>query len=112
MVGMLRDMEGLDVRSLECVRDCLDGHYFIPTILEVYSLREAFEMQAWHVRTDRGELEFNVSDINTNVRHVPLRRLLITDTDKNVYEIPDWSALDLASRLRIKDISQIVPEQK
>ena len=111
-VGMMNDLDGLEAGSLECVRACLDAHYFNPRILEVYSLREAFEMQVWHVRTDRGELEFSVSDINRNVRHVSARRLLITDTDQNTYEIPDWSALALASRLRIKDISQIIPEQQ
>ncbi len=111
-VGMVKDLDGMDSESLECVRACLDGHYFVPVILEVYSLRGVLEMQVWHVRTDRGELEFSVTDVNRNIRHIPPRRLLITDTDQNIYEIPDWSALDLASRLRIKDISQVIPEAK
>ena len=111
-VGMIVDPAGLDAESLKCVRACLDGRYFNPAILEVHALREAFEMQVWHVRTDRGRVEFSVSDVNRNVRHAPPRRLLVTDTDHNTYEIPDWSALDLASRLRIKDIAQITPEQK
>jgi hypothetical protein len=111
-VGMIKDPDGLDAESLARVRACLDGHYFHPVILEVRSLREAFEMQVWNVRTDRGDIEFSVSDVNRNVRQLPPRRLLITDTDHNTCEIPDWSALDLASRLRIKDIAQIVPEQE
>ncbi len=109
-VGMMKDLEGMDADSLQCVKSCLEGHYFVPVIREVYSMRGVLEMQVWHVGTDRGEMEFSVTDVNRNVRHVPPRRLLITDTDQNIYDIPDWSQLDLASRLRIKDISQVVPE--
>ena len=109
-VGMMKDLEGLDADSRHQVRSALEGHYFAPAILEVRALREVFETQIWEVRTDRGEMEFSVTDPNHNVRLLPPRRLLITDTDQNLYEIPDWKALDAASRLRIKDIAQVIPE--
>ncbi len=109
-VGMMRDLEGLDADSRREVRSALEGHYFAPVILEVRALHEVFETQIWEVRTDRGEMEFSVSDPNQNVRLLPPRRLLITDTDRNLYEIPDWKALDAASRLRIKDIATVIPD--
>jgi hypothetical protein len=111
-VGMLKDLKGMDGESAGRVLAALEGHYFNPVILEVTALREVFETQIWTVRTDRGEMEFSVSDSNNNVRLIPPRRLLITDTDKNAYEIPDWGRLDLASRMRIKDIAQVVPERR
>ena len=111
-VGMLKDLHGMDHESAGQVHAALEGHYFNPVILEVTALREVFETQIWTVRTDRGEMEFSVSDSNNNVRLIPPRRLLITDTDKNTYEIPDWAKLDSASRMRIKDIAQVIPDQR
>lgn len=103
-VGMLRGLDGLDAESRGHVKVSLEQRYVNPVITGVIRLRDTFGTQTWLARTDRGEIEFSVTEPNRNIEHYPPRRVVIKDMDQNAYEIPDWDDLDPESRKLIQRV--------
>lgn len=101
-IGMFRDLKGMDPESRQILEEELERRYFIPVITKVRSLKEEFGMLRWEVETDRGSRIFYVRNWRDNVHELSPVRYLIVAVDGNRYEIRDYEALDLDSRLQLE----------
>jgi hypothetical protein len=102
VIGMLKDITGLDDDSVRVVSEDLDRRYFRPEIVEIIAIREEYGCTLFDVVTSRGPASFTVRNIGENIRENEAGRLRIRDMHGSVYEIPDLSRLDLASRHRLE----------
>lgn len=97
--------EILCVESLEelspTVRQVLEGELalreFTPVIKRILRLSGEISPSDWDVETDRGATRFTL-DSEDDVRRISAHRVLITDSQKLRYQVPDIRLLDLASR--------------
>ncbi len=97
-VGILRDMNQLDPSSYKCLEKALERFYLIPEILEIHTLKEEYRITRWDVTTDKGRRVFDVQSRNTDIKILPFKRVLIRDSDNNLYEIMDYDRLPKKSR--------------
>ena len=103
-VGVIEDVCELDEESRSLLENRLETRYFIPEILSVGQIRETNNTMRWHVRTDRGEREFEVRDRH-NFRRVRGGAVVIVDVDANRYRISAPDLLDERSRNLIEQYS-------
>lgn len=95
-ICMIKDYTKLDEDSRESLDFVLEKLYFIPRIVKIFSLRTSGDEFQWEVLTNRGRRSFstrgrhNVFSINPKV--------VMIDTEGNVYVIPDREKLDKKSR--------------
>lgn len=97
-IGILRDMNQLDPSSYKCLEEALERFYLIPEIVEIHTLKEQYRITRWDVTTDKGRRVFDVQSRNTDIKILPSRRVLIRDSDNNLYEIVDYDKLPKKSR--------------
>jgi hypothetical protein len=81
--------------------DELSLREFVPVIRRVQRVSSEISPSEWSVETDRGPTKFTLES-EEDVRRVGADRILITDSQRMRYQIPDVRALDSASR-RILD---------
>ena len=98
-VGMMRDLKGMEPESVANVEILLEQKYFIPTIVEIFEIREEWGNQFWSARTNRGEVEFFVKSPRENLRALPPARLMMTDVDNTRFDIADIGQLDADSQM-------------
>lgn len=96
-VMLLRNPDDLDPESLRNLQDALARAYFVPRIVEIYSIEDSHGAARWEVDTDRGYRVFDVRD-REDVRVSHNRRVLLQDADGNRFEIEDVTVLDERSR--------------
>lgn len=97
--------EILCIESLEdlspSLREILEGELalreFTPVIKRIIRLSGEISPSDWDVETDRGTTRFTL-DTEDDVRRISPHRVLITDSQKLRYQVPDVRQLDLASR--------------
>ncbi|SIN78591.1 protein of unknown function [Singulisphaera sp. GP187] len=97
--------EILCIESLEdlspSVREILDAELalreFVPVIKRILRLSGEISPSDWDVETDRGATRFTL-DSEDDVRRISAHRVLITDSQKLRYHVPDIRLLDLSSR--------------
>jgi len=97
-IGILDDMHGLDVESKKLIKEELEKSYFMPRIVDIYSIDEKLHVLIWEVETDKGRRAFEVRHVRQNVRRTGPRRFIVKDVDGNRYEIRDWTALPVRAR--------------
>lgn len=97
-IGMMKNLDGMEADSKGYVIESLTRKYFRPRIQRILSLRVEFGFQVWQVETDKGQIEFTVSQPQENISRRGKGRLLIKDVDDNVFEIQNWRELDPTSR--------------
>ena len=51
----------------------------------------------WIVETDRGPVEFRIRNMNSDIKMLDGKRMLVRDSNDNRYEIPDINQLDKKS---------------
>jgi len=98
IIGIIADPRELDASSRKCLMKSVDGHYFLPTITRICSLREEFGAAYFDVETDCGKRHFVAKGLRDGTQHLGDGELLIPDVDGNRYRIPDWRRLDALSR--------------
>jgi len=101
-IAILTTVHGLDPKSGEALEQELEKRYFVPVIQAIHHIEGRFGITRWFVTTDRGERVFDVRE-RSDVRYYPGRRVVIRDADGNLYEIPDYSQLDLHSRILLEE---------
>lgn len=102
-IGILRDLNGLSEEQLQLIRTELKKRYFIPDILEVYSVKEEFGNTSWNVNTNAGKREFTVTDMSSNIRNLGNDKIMLTDIYGNRYYIQNAYELD-DKTLRVLEI--------
>lgn len=101
-VGMIAEVDAFPSESASLLREELDRKYLMPTVTAILGLKEQFGFSAWKVESNIGELEFTLRDTYRSLLRVNDKRLIITDSDGNRYEIPDVTALDKRSYKKIE----------
>lgn len=104
----LVDAEGHEVACIEsldelppAVRKTLEAELatreFVPVIQRVVRISGDIFPAHWDVETDRGPTRLDI-DSEDDIRRLGAYRVLITDTRKMRYQVPDTRALDAYSR--------------
>jgi len=102
-VAVIRRLQELDADSRAAVHKQLQWSYFASTITTVHAIDVRFHVPHWDVETDRGRRVFELHNSRRDIRVLPGGRTMVRDADGNVYEIPDVSRLDAASRAIVED---------
>lgn len=83
---------------LQAVQDALSEREMVPVIERIVSVSTFATPSTWEVQTDRGPTRL-VLKVEEDIRRLPgQRRLLITSSHGLVFEVPDRTRLDRASR--------------
>ena len=99
-IGVVRALSELPESARDTLRTQLRNRYFMPRITAIYGVFERFGSSQWDVETDRGPRQIATGSMNEAVTEIAPGRYLLTDVEKNRYEIPDLNALDESSRAR------------
>ena len=95
--AVIRDVRELDDSSRSAIESCFDEFYMIPKIIRVIDTIFKFGSLRWIVETDRGVIEFRIRNMNSDIKMLDGKRMLVRDSNDNRYEIPDINALDSKS---------------
>lgn len=96
-IGILRSIHDLPHEAQDLLAAEVARVYFVPRILRILSIDEAFGIQSWDVITDRGPRQFELTE-HSNLRVFDPYRLVIKDVDGNRYRIDDVRLLDRRSQ--------------
>ena len=97
-IAVLREIKSLPRAERTYVEAFLEQYYFVPRITEILDLKEEYGISRWTVRTDHGQRSFDVRRRSVDIHVSGKTRVLIKDSDDNMYEIPDYTALPPHSR--------------
>ena len=93
-IGILADLNGVEEKQRQLLKNSLDNRYFLPKIVKIHSIFERFGSAVWKVETDRGETEITTKALHEALYEVTPTRFLLRDSGDNRFEIADVSALD------------------
>jgi hypothetical protein len=96
-VALLEDLQQLDAQSRGVIQEELAARFFVPKITRITDYRAEFDIIYISAATDRGEVTFQIRS-RDDVRILSGRRAIFRDVDGNIYEIPDFHALDRVSQ--------------
>ena len=98
-VAFVRDLSELDEASREALEECFREYYMIPKITKLLECEDKFGSLRWRVMTDRGEISFRIRNRNSDIKKLyGTNRVIVRDSNDNRYEIPDYTAMDNASK--------------
>lgn len=86
-IGIIRDLEEFDEKTVNLLTKHLDNRYFVPEILSIKSIKDKYGYITFSVTTTSGDTEFAARDLFRNVRKTNLGYLIITDVDGNRYKV-------------------------
>lgn len=92
-LGMIRNPGEFERDTRKLLEDELRRRYVTPTILEIKSISDKYEIVEWEVETDRGPKTFVTRSLHDSMT-VSAGCLIITDMENNRYEIRNRSQLD------------------
>jgi len=98
VIGIVVESAHMDPQSAREAAGALHGHYFIPTITRILSLKEEFGAFYFDVETDRGPRHFVARGIRDAIEDLGEGELLLPDVDGNRYRVANWRLLDARSR--------------
>ena len=101
-LGVIEDLQQLNIRTQEILRAELKRKYYMQTILSIDRLKDRYGFTYWDVTTPEGKCNFTLQDTQRSIVKIGEDRLMITDIDGNRYEIPYISKLDRASYKKIE----------
>lgn len=96
-IGYLRMISDLGEESEQLLREELGHRYFTPELQKIYSAKDKFGFLYWDAETSAGRTQITLTNPASNIRTLDDGRVLITDTDGNVYIVTDQNALDRQS---------------
>ena len=96
-IAVISDINELDAESKASVEDCFNELYMIPKITRVVDTIFKVGSIRWIVETDRGVIEFQIRNMNSDIKMLDSKRMLVRDSNDNRYEIPDIDRLDKKS---------------
>ncbi|MBR5528106.1 MAG: DUF1854 domain-containing protein [Clostridia bacterium] len=101
-IGMIRNINEFDKKTVSLLREELDRRYFTPEIKKIYSMKEKFGYSYCDALTSAGKITFVLNNPYSNIRTLENKSVLISDMDGNCFIIPDPDALDKASYKKIE----------
>jgi len=93
-IGIIEDLNEFPPEQRELIEEELEKRYFMPKILSAKSIKEEFGYSYWDVTTDRGDRNFTVHDISSNMIVKPDGSIILMDIDGNRYFIEDIEKAD------------------
>lgn len=93
-IGIIRRLTDFPEDAVRLVRAELERRYFVPDIINVTDVREEVGHILWKVETTKGEREFTLTDMSSNLMNLGGGKILLTDVYGNRYRIPDVTKLD------------------
>jgi hypothetical protein len=99
-ICIIKDITKINIESKESLEKLLDVLYYIPKILKITKLETGGDKFEWETETSRGKRRF----ITHGTRSIVFigNRIVITDTDGNIYQIEKIDVLDEKSKKIIK----------
>ncbi len=97
-IGILRNIEELDIESQKLAKEELETRYFCPTITEIKSIKEKMGHFYFETKIGVNDRNFTVKNITRNIRFAGEDTLLIFDMDGNRYIMPEFSKTDAKSQ--------------
>lgn len=96
-IGMIRDLnKDVDDETAKMLREQMDVRYFTPKIERIYNIKDEYGFAYFDVLTDHGRCKFAIHMGRGSVVNLSDTRLMITDLDKNRFEIPNIEKLTAA----------------
>ena len=83
--AVIRDVRELDEESRRAIEACFEEFYMIPKIIRVIDTVFKFGSLKWVVETDRGEIEFRIRNMNSDIKMLDGKRMLVRDSNDNRY---------------------------
>ena len=100
-IALLETLDELSEENRRVVERQLATKVFNPVIRRVAGHKHEFGITSVTAETDRGTVKFQVRT-RDDVRMLSATRALFRDADGNIYELPDITQLDPASRKRLE----------
>lgn len=98
-VAMLTTLDELDEASRSAIEECFVEYYLIPEITGIIQVVDKGGTFKWKVMTDRGNVEFQIRNRNSDIKQEE-DVLLMRDSNDNRYRI-DLNKLDPKSMKKI-----------
>ncbi len=99
---ILRHITDLPEDQQALLQNCLWEYYRIPKITRIIERKDTTAIWTWTVDTDRGVFTFEITNVLAGIKLFYDKRVLITDSKDNRYEIPDLYKLDPKSQKSIQ----------
>ncbi|KYH42090.1 MAG: ABC transporter ATP-binding protein [Candidatus Bathyarchaeota archaeon B26-2] len=96
----IKNMKKLDKESRRNLERLLDKMYFIPKIVKIIRLEASGDKFEWETITNKGRRRFKTRG-RSSVTFIG-NKIVISDTDDNLYEIEDIQSLDRKSKAIIQ----------
>jgi hypothetical protein len=94
---LLETLDELAPAIRATIEDELSLREFVPIIAQIERISADSFPSEWDVTTDRGATRFTV-ETEEDIRLIAPRRVMITDSRRLRYQVPDVAQLDRASR--------------
>ncbi len=100
-IVLLKTLDGVDAATRELIEQELAENVFVPQIRRIVKYEDEFGVISIAAETDRGEVKFQMRN-RQDVRALTPTRAIFRDVDGNLYEVPDFNALDRNSQKYIE----------
>ncbi|MEM2930281.1 MAG: DUF1854 domain-containing protein [Thermoproteota archaeon] len=102
-ICVVEDYRKMDKESREILDAILEKLYFMPRIRKVKKLETSGDEFIWHVETDKGPREFRTRGRRSVSKAG--EKIVIIDTNDNVYIVEDLSKIDEQSRTLLEAVT-------
>jgi len=93
-IGMIRNINIFDKKTVDLINAELEIRYFTPVIHRITSAKEKFGYNYWEAETSAGKVSIVLNNPFSNIRVLEDGRIYIFDMDGNCFLIPDPTKLD------------------
>ena len=93
-IGMIRNINIFDKKTVDLINAELEIRYFTPIIHRITSAKEKFGYNYWEAETSAGKVSIVLNNPFSNIRVLEDGRIYIFDMDGNCFLIPDPTKLD------------------
>lgn len=103
-IGIVRDLEQLDLESRTELEKELQFRYFLPKVMRIDSIKSKTDLWIWDLQTHLGPTRITMRNLHEHLQFPGGNRIILTDTNGKRCEISDWKALDGHSRKQLNDV--------
>ena len=100
-ITLLKTLDVVNAETRKLIEEELRDKVFIPRIERITKYTDEFGVVSITAETDRGKVTFQMRTRH-DARALSPTRVIFRDVDGNLYEVPDFNALDRASQRHIE----------